>query len=301
MLDSMIRNPRPTRAEVSDVANAIYDGTSAIMLSGETAMGRYPVESLAMMSDIAEQTEQSIDYWKNFTNSKYEMLPSVANAISHAACTTAMDLRAAAIVAVTHSGRTARMISRFRPECPIVAPTVSPRAQRQLALSWGVMPYLVQEFESTDMMFEMGMQRALESGAASNGDVVVITGGTPTGLNGTTNTLKVQVIGRVLVQGKSIGRGSFCAEVLVINSADDLRDADQMFDYILVAHKTGNDMLPYMKKATAFVVEDTDPSGHAATIGLALDIPVLYAAENATRILKTGMPAPLDFERGTIT
>ena len=301
MLDSMIRNPRPTRAEVSDVANAIYDGTSAIMLSGETAMGRYPVEALTMMADIAEQTEQSIDYWKKFTATKYEMLPSVANAISHAACTTAMDLRAAAIVAVTHSGRTARLISRFRPECPIIAPTVSPQAQRQLALSWGVIPYLVQEYDNTDAMFEMGMAKALESGAASNGDVVVITGGTPTGMSGTTNTLKVQIIGRVLVQGKSMSRGSLCGELLVINSADDLRDADQMFEYVLVAHKTSNDMLPYMKKATAFVVEDLDSAGHAATIGLALDIPVLYAAENATRILKTGMTATIDFERGTIT
>ncbi len=301
MLDSMIRNPRPTRAEVSDVANAIYDGTSAIMLSGETAMGRYPVEAVMIMVDIAEQTEKAIEYWKNFGNTKYEMLPSVSNAISHAACTTAMDLRATAIVAVTHSGRTARLISRFRPDCPIIAPTVSSRAYRQLALSWGVRPYLVREYDNTDAMFEMGMQLVLDSGIAKNGDIIVTTGGTPTGMSGTTNTLKVQIIGRVLVQGKSIGHGSLTAEVMVVNSIDDLRGADQMMDYILVANKTNNDLLPYMKKAVGFVVEDTDPAGHAPTVGLALDIPVIYASENATKILKTGMTATVDFDRGMIT
>ena len=132
MLDSMIRNPRPTRAEVSDVANAIYDGTSAVMLSGETANGKYPVEALKMMVQIAEQTEASIDYWYQFSKSKPSMMPSVANAISHATCTTAMDLNAKAIVTVTHGGRTARQISRFRPASPIVAGTLFPRAQRQL-------------------------------------------------------------------------------------------------------------------------------------------------------------------------
>lgn len=301
MLDSMIRNPRPTRAEVSDVANAIHDGTSAIMLSGETAMGKYPVEALSMMVSIAEETERAIDYWKNFSNAKYEMVPSVGNAISHAACTTAMDLRAAAIVSITHSGRTARLISRFRPDCPIIAPTVSERARNQLALSWGVIPFLVEELTSTDSMFEMGMQKSLESGAATNGDVVVITAGTPVGMSGTTNTLKVQTIGRVLVQGKSIGTGSLCSDVLVITSPEDLREADLRSEYILVAQTTNNSLLPYMKKAVALVVEDSDPSCHAATVGLALDIPVIYACENATRILKSGLTATIDVDRGTIS
>jgi len=203
MLDSMMRNPRPTRAEVSDVANAILDGTSAIMLSGETAAGKYPVESLAMMDSIARQTEKTIDYWGNFNKTDYQMIPSVANAISHATCMTAMDLKARAIVAVTHSGRTARLISRFRPECPIIATTVSQESLRQLSLSWGVYPFLVNEVYATDAMFELGMNKALESGFVSNGDVVVITGGTPIGMSGTTNTLKVQTIGRLLVEGKA--------------------------------------------------------------------------------------------------
>ncbi len=301
MLDSMIRNPRPTRAEVSDVANAIHDGTSAIMLSGETAMGRYPVEALSMMVSIAEETERSIDYWKRFVTTRNEMVPSISNAISHASCMTAMDLRAAAIVSVTHSGRTARLVSRFRPECPIVAPTVSERSRNQLALSWGVIPYLVEELKDTDSMFEIGIQKAIESGAATNGDVVVITAGTPVGMSGTTNTVKVQTIGHMLVQGKSVGSGSLCADVLVIRSAEDLKTADEMNDYVLVAQTTNNKLLPYMKKAAALVVEDTDPACHAVTVGLALDIPVIYACENATRILKTGTSATVDVDRGTVS
>jgi pyruvate kinase len=287
MLDSMIRNPRPTRAEVSDVANAILDGTSAIMLSGETAAGKYPVESLTMMDCFACQTEKTIDYWGNFIRTDYQMIPSVANAISHATCTTAMDLKARAIVAVTHSGRTARLISRFRPECPIIATTISPESQRQLSLSWGVCPLLVQEVFSTDEMFELGMNKALESGFVSNGDVVVITGGTPIGMSGTTNTLKVQTIGRLLVEGKGIGKGIVSGEALVFDTPDDMRQADLQSEYILVAHSTDNSMVSLMKKAIALVVEDEDPACHTATVGLALDIPVIYACENATRILKT--------------
>ncbi len=301
MLDSMIRNPRPTRAEVSDVANAILDGTSAIMLSGETAAGKYPLESLNMMVSIAEQTEKSIDYWAEFIKSRYEMVSSVTNAISHATCMTAMDLKAAAIVAVTHSGRTARLISRFRPECPIVATTVSSRSYRQLALSWGVYPYLVEEVHTTDAMFELGMNKALESGKVKNGDVVVITGGTPIGMSGTTNTLKVQNIGRILVDGKGIGKGTISAEALVIHSVEDLKLADLRQDYVLVATHTDNEMLPAMKKAVALVVETTDPGNHAAIVGLALDIPIIYACENATKILKTGSIIAIDVDRGTIS
>ena len=301
MLDSMMRNPRPTRAEVSDVANAILDGTSAIMLSGETAAGKYPVESLAMMDSIALQTEKTIDYWGNFNKANYQMIPSVANAISHATCMTAMDLKARAIVAVTHSGRTARLISRFRPECPIIATTVSQESLRQLSLSWGVYPFLVNEVYATDAMFELGMNKALESGFVSNGDVVVITGGTPIGMSGTTNTLKVQTIGRLLVEGKGIGKGNVSGEVLVIDSPDDVRMADLRSDYVLVARDTNNSMVNLMKKAVALIVEDDEPGSHTATVGLALDIPVVYACENATKILKTGSIVSVDVERGTVS
>lgn len=300
MLDSMIRNPRPTRAEVSDVANAIIDGTSAVMLSGETAVGRYPLDSLKMMDSIARQTENSIDYWKYFQTGHYDMVPSVANAISHATCTTAMDLKAAAVVAVTHSGRTARLISRFRPECPIVATTVSEKSLRQLALSWGVYPYLVNEVNSTDEMFEQGIQKALESGAVENGDVIVITGGTPIGMSGTTNTLKVQTVGCILASGLSVGKGKTSGEVLVIKDTEGLENAANQHDYILVARSTNNMMLPIVKNARAMIVEDDDPSGHAITLAMALDIPIIYACENATSILKSGTIASIDFDRGII-
>ncbi|MDD2533170.1 MAG: pyruvate kinase [Eubacteriales bacterium] len=301
MLDSMMRNPRPTRAEVSDVANAILDGTSAIMLSGETAAGKYPVESLAMMDSIALQTEKNIDYWGIFNKSDYQMVPSVANAISHATCMTAMDLKARAIVAVTHSGRTARLISRFRPECPIITTTVSPRSLRQLALSWGVHPILVNEVYATDAMFDMAMNQAYESGFVSNGDVVVITGGTPIGMSGTTNTLKVQTIGRLLAGGKGIGKGTVSGEVLVIESQEDIRKADLRNSYIIVTKETDNSMLELMKKATALIVEDDDATCHTSTVGLALDIPVVYACENATKILKSGSIVTVDVDRGTIS
>ena len=304
MLDSMIRNPRPTRAEVSDVANAVLDGTSAVMLSGETAAGRYPFESLSMMASIAEQTEKSIDYWKRFNAfnaTRGDSVASVANAISHATCTTAQFLKAAAVVAVTISGRTARLISRFRPACPIIATTVSQRSYRQLALSWGVAPYLVDQVDSTEAMFELGIQKAVESGAVSNGDIVVITGGSPIGMSGTTNILKVQSIGKMLASGKGIGRGTVCGEVIVMQKPSDFEKSDLRSNYVLVAAATDNSMLEIMKKASAIIVEDPDPASHAATVGLTLDIPVIFACENASRLLKTGSIVTVDPERGTIT
>lgn len=301
MLDSMIRQPRPTRAEVSDVANAIIDGTSAVMLSGETSVGHYPLESLQMMDRIARQIEQSIDYWQRFQSSRYEMVPSVANAISHATCTTAMDLNAAAIVAVTHSGRTARLISRFRPKCPVIATTVSKRSKRQLCLSWGIFPYLVEEVSSTDAMFELGINKARESGAARDGDVIVITGGTPIGMSGTTNTLKVETVGCILASGVSLGNGALSGEVLLIRDMDELQAAVSRKDYVLVTRSTNHAMLQLIRQAKAMIVEDEDPSGHAVTVAMALDIPLIYACENATKILSNGSIVTIDFDRGTIS
>jgi pyruvate kinase len=194
MLDSMIRNPRPTRAEASDVANAVYDGTACVMLSGETASGKYPVESVETMVNIVETAEAAIRYWDIFKNDPSSMEKSVTNAISHACCTTALDLEAAAIVTVTQSGHTARMLSRFRPQCVIVAVTVNERVQRQLSLSWGISAYLGEAVASTDELFEAGVKKALEAKAASRGDLVVITAGVPVGVSGTTNLLKVQTL-----------------------------------------------------------------------------------------------------------
>lgn len=195
MLDSMMNNPRPTRAETSDVANAIYDGTSAIMLSGETASGKYPVESVRTMARIAERAERDIDYRKRFTHLSPEKEATVTNAISHATVTTAHDLSARAILTVTESGMTARHISRFRPACPIVTCTTNECVQRQLNLAWGVVPLMMEEQNSTDNLFRRATEVAQQKGLIDDGDLIVITAGVPLGVSGTTNLLKVHVVG----------------------------------------------------------------------------------------------------------
>ncbi|MCQ2483022.1 MAG: pyruvate kinase [Clostridia bacterium] len=307
MLDSMIRNPRPTRAEVSDVANAIYDGTSAVMLSGETASGKYPIESLKMMVEIAYQTENSIDYWSKFETTKIPMVPSIGNAISHATCTTAMDINAKAIISLTHAGRTARMLSRFRPECPIISTTVFPKVERQLNLSWGVMPILIDEVKNTDELFEAGIKAGAKSGLLSDGDLVVLTGGTPVGMSGTTNTIKVQTIGKALASGKSVcsdsNPGIITGTILNIKQPDhvDIKELNIPEDCILVAPYTTNDMLPIIKQSKVLVVEDDDPSCHTATIAMALEIPTILSCTNATKILTDGRTVTVDPVKGCIS
>lgn len=191
MLDSMMKNPRPTRAEVADVANAIYDGTSAIMLSGETAAGKYPVESVQTMVRIANRTEADIDYEKRFYHRGRHEKPDVTEAVCHATCTTAYDLNASAIVAVTKSGRTARMISRYRPACPVLGGTTSKRVWRQMAMSWGVCPILLDEKTDVFALFDHAVDKGKCSGLLKSGDLAVITSGVPIGISGTTNMLKV--------------------------------------------------------------------------------------------------------------
>ena len=194
MLDSMIRNPRPTRAEVSDVANAVFDGTSCVMLSGETASGKYPLEAVATMVDTIKAAEQATDYWGRFRKVEFTPGRSINDAVTHSCCLTAMDLEADAILTPTQTGHTARMISRFRPACPIVAFTTTERARRQLAISWGVRPLLAGYVDSTDRLFSMCVQSALKEGAVESGQMVVITAGIPIGLAGSTNLIKAQVV-----------------------------------------------------------------------------------------------------------
>ena len=194
MLDSMMQHPRPTRAETTDVANAIYDGTSAIMLSGETAAGSYPIESLQMMVKIAERTERDIDYRKRFFSRERRQNPDITDAISHATCTTALDLNAAAIINVTKSGNSARMISRYRPQCDIIACTTNEQINRQLNLYWGVVPVLIQEKTDVMELFEHAVEKSKETGLIKDGDIVVITSGIPLGVSGTTNMIKVNVV-----------------------------------------------------------------------------------------------------------
>lgn len=194
MLDSMMKHPRPTRAETADVANAIYDGTSAVMLSGETAAGDYPVESLKTMVRIAERTEKDIDYCKRFFGHERKANPDITDAISHATCTTAHDLNAKAIITVTKSGRSARMISRYRPHCDIIGCAISEKVTRQLNMSWGVTPVLLEEKKEVFELFDYATRACLEKKLIHKGDVAVFTSGVPIGISGTTNMIKVQVI-----------------------------------------------------------------------------------------------------------
>lgn len=195
MLDSMMRNPRPTRAEVSDVANAVYDGTSCVMLSGETAGGKYPVEALSAMVEIVTEAEGSIDYWKRFQKQLVITTSNNINdAITHTCCLTARDLNATAILAASSSGRTARMICRFRPACPVAALTMHEKTRRQLSICWGVIPFLTGEVNSTDRIFSLSAEVAVKERLVQPGDTVVITAGVPLGKSGSTNLIKAQVI-----------------------------------------------------------------------------------------------------------
>ncbi|OPJ60485.1 pyruvate kinase [Clostridium oryzae] len=299
MLDSMIKNPRPTRAESSDVANAIYDGTSAIMLSGESAAGKYPIESVKTMARIALTTEKAINYGKLLKTMEFDMMGSITNAISYATCSTALQLNAAAIISVTHSGETAKMISRFRPNCPIIAPTDSEVVHRQLSLSWGVIPCKVEKVGSMEEMFDIGVKKALEFGLVKNGDVVVITAGVPAGVSGTTNLLKVHTVGNILVKGSGIGKGKFTGKMCVCKTLDDVEKNFSDGD-ILVVENTNNAMIPYLKNAAAIIVEEPEMDGHAVTVGLTLDIPVIVGAHNALEILKSGRLVTVDSNNGLV-
>lgn len=299
MLDSMIRNPRPTRAETTDIANAVCDGTSALMLSGETAVGKYPVESLKAMAKIAEKTEESIDYHANFRSQEITTPPNITNAISHATCTTAMDLGATAIITVTKSGDTARMVSSYRPACPIVGTTTEKKVYYQLALSWGVIPVMSQEQATTDDLFEHAVDCALSTGCVQNGDLVVMTGGMPVGVSGTTNTLKAHLVGHVLVEGKSVTGLSVSAPLCVAHTLDEavrgFNDGD-----ILVIEKTSNELLPLLKKASGIITEAEGMATHAAIVGMTLDIPVITGAKNAVKILKNKTIVTIDGHRGFV-
>ena len=299
MLDSMMKNPRPTRAEATDVANAIYDGTSAIMLSGETAAGLYPVESLKTMVRIAVRTEKDIDYRKRFKMRETVERPDVTNAISHATCTTATDLGAAAIITVTKSGETVRMISKYRPECPIIGCTTEDYVCRQLNLSWGVSPLLIEEENNTDELFEHSVDAALAADLVKQGDLVVITAGVPLGISGTTNLIKVHVAGHILLKGKGISKRTAVGSLCVCSSKEDLEKNFKQGD-IIVIKETDNDMLPYIKNAAGLVVEESGDNSHAAIVGLTLDIPVILGAEHAVHILKSGAVVNIDAGEGIV-
>lgn len=299
MLDSMIKNPRPTRAEATDVANAIYDGTGSIMLSGETAAGLYPVKAVQTMDKIAKYTESDIDYKQRFKKQDISETPSVTSAISHATCTTAHDLRAVAIVTVTKSGRTARMISKYRPACPIIGGTTDPKVMRQMNLYWGVSPILLEEKDNTDELFDHTVTVAKKCGFLQNGDLVVITAGVPLGFSGTTNLLKVQLVGDVLVSGTGAVKGAVCGNLCVCKNEQAAKQNFKSGD-ILVINETSNGIMPIIKSASAIITEKGGLNSHAAIAGLSLDKPVIVGAQNATHILKSGTTVTVDAFRGIV-
>jgi pyruvate kinase len=299
MLDSMIRNPRPTRAEITDVANAVYDSTSAIMLSGETAVGLYPVETVKVMSRIAEKAENDIDYKKKFIDNYIKQSDNVTNAIGYATTTTAHSLDSAAIITVTKSGNTARTVSRFRPSCPIIATTTNAKVFNQLSLSWGVIPLMTDIKNTTDELFEHTIERAMEEGIVKSGDLVVITGGTPINVPGTTNTMKVQIIGNMLLEGKGQNKLSVSGNVCVIDKYENGIGNFTAGDILVISSTTEN-IQHLIKHSAGIITEEDSCDSEAVIVGKALDIPVISNAENATEILKSGTLITINSETGNI-
>ena len=304
MLDSMMVNPRPTRAEISDVANAIYDGTSAIMLSGETAAGAYPVEALKTMSAIAERTENEVHYRDNRLVDAGNGQISVSDATAHAACLTAKDVNASAIVTVSESGNTARLLSKYRPAQPIIACVMNEQVQRQLAISWGITPLMMALAHSTDELIEMSTSLAKENGYLHDGELAVVTAGVPVGVSGTTNMIKIHMIGNCLATGVGIGpEGSALAnatgKACVCHNLDELR-AKFKPGMVLVVPSTSNEMLSYVRDAAALVVEEPGLNSHAAIAGKALLKPTIVGAAGATSHIRDGLMVAVDCAHGNV-
>ena len=301
MLDSMMVNPRPTRAEISDVANAIYDGTSAIMLSGETAAGDYPVEALKTMSAIAERTENEEHYR---AQRHAEIQISVSDATAHAACLTAKDVNAAAIVTVSESGNTARLLSKYRPKQPIIACVMDEQVQRQLSLSWGITSLLMGPAHSTDELIEMSTALAQKNGYLHNGELAVVTAGVPVGVSGTTNMIKIHMVGNCLATGVGVGRGktdlvSASGKACVCRTLEEVK-AKFRPGMVLVVPSTTNEMLGYVRDAAALVVEEPGLNSHAAIVGNSLLKPTIVGAAGACSHIRDGLDIAVDCAHGSV-
>jgi len=293
MLDSMVNNPRPTRAEVSDVANAILDGTDAVMLSNETAVGKYPIEAVQTMAAIAVRIEQE----KIAPNVK-GTTRSITNAISQAVGQIAEQLGAAAIMSLTKSGATARNVSKFRPEKPILAITPHVDVARQLQLVWGVKPLLVLELPSAGQTFHAAINVALEKQMLIEGDLVVMTAGTLQGVSGSTDLIKVEVVTSVLGKGIGIGQGAVSGRARVAHTAREIGNFNH--GEILVVPRTNADFVDVIRKASGIITEDESLASHAAVIGLRLGVPVIVGVKKATEIIRDGAILTLDMQRGLI-
>ncbi len=298
MLDSMQRNPRPTRAEAGDVANAIFDGTDAVMLSGETAAGDYPVEAVTTMATIAIRAEEARvgqDAFALKAYSKTDMAEAIGQSVGH----TAKNLNIQTIVAATESGHTARMISKYRPKAHIVAVTFSESQARKLALSYGVYPYVSKKPSTTDEMMDLAAIVAKNNGYAKEGDLIIITAGVPVGERGTTNLMKIQLIGSKLQNGQGIGEEAVVGRAVVATSAEEaIKNATE--DCVLVVKSTDKDYMPAIEKVSALVVEAGGLTSHAAVVGIAQGIPVVVGAENITSLVENGEVITVDSRRGII-
>lgn len=299
MLDSMMENPRPTRAEITDVANAIYDGTSAIMLSGETAAGKYPLEAVKTMDAIACRTESDINYAKRMRNTLHQQHLSIAAATAHAACTTAADVGADAIITVSQRGTTARLVSRFRPGTEVIACLADERVQRHMALSWGVTPILMPVASNTDELVEFAVNASKNAGLVHQGDLVVVTAGVPVGVPGTTNMIRVHLVGGSLFTAVGIGTRKASGPLCVCHTPEEVSEKARP-GCVLVVPFTTNEMLPWMRTCAAIISEESGSNSHAATVGLTLEKPVIVGANGVTHILTDGMLVSVDCSHGTV-
>lgn len=299
MLDSMQQNPRPTRAEASDVANAILDGSDAIMLSGETAAGLYPVESVRTMDKIARHTEEAVDYRSVVTTRRREKHGNMTEAIGQAAAYTALNLKVKAVLAPTRSGHTARMIAKYRPGCPVIALTSSEKSSKKLTLVWGIYPIVGKNVRSIDEILQDSVDQSVKHEYVSRGDVVIITAGVPVGEVGTTNLMKIHVVGDLLVRGQGIGKTVAFGRTVVANNAEEVLKHDTT-GAILVTTGSDRDMVPAIEKCAGLITEEGGLTSHAAVVGLSLGIPVIVGVENATTIIKHGSEITMDAESGVI-
>ena len=301
MLESMVHSPRPTRAEANDVANAIFDGSDAIMLSGETAAGAYPLEAVATMARIALKAESAVDYAAKLANTTEPARVNITNAISMAACATAAELKTAAITTVTKSGFTARMISRYRPACPLIASTSDETVWRQMNLIWGCKPMLYTGELPRGGVFDTALEIAVKSGLLKNGDTVVSALGMPLGFSGATNTLRVDIVGDVLCKGKGVGTKRATGTARVITARDGVERTFHQGD-ILVATATDSSFMPYIRKAAAIVVGplDQNVNSHAEVAGMALDIPVIVCNAKVVDFIPAHSLITVDAEKGFV-
>ncbi|MFZ5648612.1 MAG: pyruvate kinase [Bacillota bacterium] len=299
MLESMIHNPRPTRAEATDIANAIFDGTDAIMLSGETAAGKYPVEAVQTMARIALKAESSLKYEEMLLKRTRKQAYTVTDAISHATCAISEDLGAAAIITSTETGHTSRMTSKYRSRAPIVAVTPEEKVLRKMALVWGVQPILVKRTTDTDSMITTAIEASLEAGLISPGDLVVITAGVPVGVHGTTNLIKVHTVGEIMARGTGIGQKSATGRARICNNVRDALERVEQGD-VLITSATDREYIPAIGKAGALITEAGGLTSHAAIVGLEFGIPTIVGVEGATSLIADGETITVDGQRGLI-